>query len=279
MDFGGSWTEEKLEILGKYLNAYTTALKNQRFRLIYVDAFAGTGSWRSGVGYSPDDYDDFQEVHEGSARLALQVDDKPFDRLVFIEKDTARFWSLDKIRRENEHRCIELRNWDANDELPRFCRSMGKCDRAVVFLDPFATQVKWSTVEAIAKTKKIDCWILFPLMAITRMMPKENEPSEACSVRLDTVFGGREHWRDHLYQPSQQPPLFGGEELERPKGSDQIALLYQQRLKEVFTGVADMRRTLRNSKNSPMFELFFVAGNPKGASIAIDIADHILRRW
>ncbi len=27
LSFGGSWTEEKLEILRKYLNAYTTALK------------------------------------------------------------------------------------------------------------------------------------------------------------------------------------------------------------------------------------------------------------
>ncbi len=41
--FGGSWTKEKLDILQRYLNAYTTALKNQPFRLWYIDAFAGTG--------------------------------------------------------------------------------------------------------------------------------------------------------------------------------------------------------------------------------------------
>ena len=41
--FGGNWTRDKLRILEDYLKAYTTALKNQSFRLWYVDAFAGTG--------------------------------------------------------------------------------------------------------------------------------------------------------------------------------------------------------------------------------------------
>ena len=34
-DFGGRWTGEKLDMLEKYLNAYTTALKNTQFRLLY----------------------------------------------------------------------------------------------------------------------------------------------------------------------------------------------------------------------------------------------------
>jgi len=43
MDFGGPWTQHKLKILELYLDAYTTALKNQPFKLVYIDAFAGTG--------------------------------------------------------------------------------------------------------------------------------------------------------------------------------------------------------------------------------------------
>lgn len=42
--FGGLWTQEKLQVLEKYLQFYATALKNQPFTLHYVDAFAGTGS-------------------------------------------------------------------------------------------------------------------------------------------------------------------------------------------------------------------------------------------
>lgn len=43
MQFGGAWTEEKLGILERYLDAYTTALKSTPFKLVYIDAFAGTG--------------------------------------------------------------------------------------------------------------------------------------------------------------------------------------------------------------------------------------------
>ena len=41
--FGGTHTRLKLETIEKYLGAYTTALKNQRFETVYFDAFAGTG--------------------------------------------------------------------------------------------------------------------------------------------------------------------------------------------------------------------------------------------
>jgi len=41
--FGGDWTQEKLARIRSYLGAYTTVLKKQPFKLIYIDAFAGTG--------------------------------------------------------------------------------------------------------------------------------------------------------------------------------------------------------------------------------------------
>lgn len=41
--FGGEWTQKKLQVLEEYLERYNTALKNQPFRRIYIDAFAGTG--------------------------------------------------------------------------------------------------------------------------------------------------------------------------------------------------------------------------------------------
>jgi len=39
MQFGGEWTQEKLQILERYLDAYTTALKSKPFKLVYIDAF------------------------------------------------------------------------------------------------------------------------------------------------------------------------------------------------------------------------------------------------
>ena len=133
----------------------------------------------------------------------MAIDNKPFDGLVFIEKEASLAEALFRSMSEYPGRQIEIIQEDANHRVPRFCRSMGDFDRAVVFLDPYATEVSWSTVEAIAASKKIDCWILFPLMAVTRMMPTDKEPDEATASQLDRIFGGRDYWRQR-YQDSAQ---------------------------------------------------------------------------
>ena len=276
--FGGPWTREKLQILSRYLDEYTTALKNRPFRLIYVDAFAGEGTWRPGSEYS-NDYDDFREFFKGSARIALEIQDKQFDRLIFVEKDPERCRSLEMLRSEFSHRDISTLNDDAENALPAFCDQMERLDRAVVFLDPFATEVSWALVERLAQTQKVDCWILFPLGAISRMMPNTSEPSPQLAVQLDRVFGGREHWQD-IYSPSPQLSLFGDDPgQERESGSEQIANLYRERLKSVFEKVAPSGRALKNSKNSPMFQLLFAASNPVGAPLAVRIASYIIGKW
>ena len=280
--FGGPWTQQKLNILRLYLDAYTTALKNQPFRLIYVDAFAGEGSWRPGSAYSAD-YDDFRELHVGSPRIALEITDRPFDRLIFIEKDPQRFELLSKLQDEFANRDIEVLNQDAEVALPAFCQSLRVDERAVVFLDPFATEVSWAMVEEMAKTQKIDCWILFPLSAIARMMPRKSEPSTELARQLDRIFGERAHWQD-IYTTSPQPRLpfeFFENEIEKIRSSDssQIAHRYRDRLESIFAKVAPSGREFVNSKNSPMFQLFFAASNPRGAQIAVSIATHIIDNW
>ena len=275
--FGGGWTEEKLEILKRYLDAYTTALKEQPFQLIYVDAFAGEGQWRPSRAYSTDAYADYEEMRDGSSRIALSIQNKPFDRFLFIEKDINRYEELSKLKTEFPDCDIRIDNDDANYALVSFCNTMGDFDRAVVFLDPFATQVSWESVARLAETRKVDCWILFPLGAIARMMPTDREPPDALAAHLDRIFGGTDYWHS-VYIPSQQLSMFSNEpNLERTSGSDQIAENYRKRLERAFARVATTRRTLRNSRNSPMFELFFAASNPRGASIAQRIADDILR--
>lgn len=280
--FGGPWTREKLEILRSYLDDYTTALKYLDFKLIYVDAFAGAGTWRpeSPTSYSTAEYGEYRELHEGSPLIALEIDDKPFDEFVFIEKEPERCHSLAELIPKNPGRNINIRNEDANLALSLFCENMGNFDRAVVFLDPFATEVSWYTIDKLARTGKIDCWILFPLSAIARMMPTSHEPSEQLALQLDRIFGGREYWDEPVYHNRDQLSLFKNTlEKERKPGSELIADCYRNRLEEVFVEVAPTSRKLLNSKNSPMFELFFAASNRKGASVAVRIANHILSNW
>ena len=271
--FGGRWTEEKLDILERYLDTYTTALKDQKFSLWYIDAFAGTGQ----VELSADDQSEIRRFVSGSAERAINIADKPFDKLIFVEQDPDRCTELERLQAKNSDRNIEIKNFEANEYLSNLDDDW-RGRRGVLFLDPFATQIEWSTLERVASFQALDTWILFPVMAILRMLPRSHRPDdidERWVARLTTVFGD-ESWRD-LYQDRRQPDLFIPDAKERDSGIDGLLGIYKGKLAALFEDrFLQQSRTLRNSRNSALFEFMFCAGNPRGAGIAKGIAGHIL---
>ena len=83
-------TKRKLDVLDAYLSFFPLALKTKGFRLIYVDAFAGTGDVLLAEadaptlpGIAPE-----REAIDGSAVRALRAT-VPFDANVFIEKSKS----------------------------------------------------------------------------------------------------------------------------------------------------------------------------------------------
>lgn len=271
--YGGPWTVEKLEILEGYLNAYTTALKDQPFKLMYIDAFAGTGYVE--LAQNNQDANDFIR---GSAIRAVSIGDKPFDKLVFIEKDQDRCEELERLRGQHTGRDIQIENSDANEFLSELRQNWTQW-RGVLFLDPFGTQVEWSTIETIADFNALDTWILFPVWVISRMLPTSRRPddiAEGLVTRLNKVYGD-ENWRD-LYRPSPQGNLFGQAEHERSPGTDGLLKIYKDKLSGLFGNrFLTQSRTLKNSKNSALYEFLFCTGNPSGIGPAKRIAEHILK--
>lgn len=284
--FGGDWTEQKLSILADYLRAYNTALKKQPFQRVYVDAFAGTGYREKrqkefGLrGFFADLEEEApQQFLKGSAKRALEVQ-PPFHTYIFVESDADNVRSLERLREEHKDKSamIEVVQDDANAFVQDFCRQEDwRSTRAVLFLDPFATQVEWATIEAVAATKAIDLWYLFPSMAVNRLLA--NDPNKACRERLDAVFGAAT-WFEAFYRTQRLDDIFGEPLDVVRKACDFQALgrFFTNRLKSIFAGVAERPKVLCNSKGSPLFHLFFAAGNPKGAPIAVRIANHLLRK-
>src|SRR5581483_6355928 len=98
----------KLQVLGKYLESYTTALKKTSFQKLYIDAFAGTG-YRDARRHEEESqqstlFPDMVEAEpqsflDGSARLALQVEPR-FDHYVFIERSLERCALLESLKSE-----------------------------------------------------------------------------------------------------------------------------------------------------------------------------------
>ena len=273
--YGGPWTREKLNILEKYLNAYTTALKDQSFKLMYIDAFAGSGR----IKLPSDDEDgDVSGFVSGSAERAIKIEDKPFDKLIFIEKDQNQYAHLKCLRTKYSNRNITIAQSEANDFLSDLQEDWNDW-RGVLFLDPFATEVKWATIKTIADFKALDTWILFPTSAIARMLPRSKEPSDISpewANRLTTVFGD-ESWK-RLYRESPQRDLFDLLEVERDPGIMGLISIYKSNLKRLLGNrFLQESKTLRNSKNSALFEFLFFVGNPSGIKPAKNIAEHILK--
>jgi three-Cys-motif partner protein len=263
-------------------------MSKQSFRFAYIDAFAGTGyrtlkrqQNQKELMFPEFAEQDTLQFTAGSARIALQIRPR-FTKYIFIEKDESRFSELKKLKDEfpDIQDDIILINADSNGYLQDLCRNYSwRKNRAVLFLDPFGMQVRWETIEAIAETRAIDLWILFPLgVAVNRLLRRDAQINPAWRQRLNDMFG-TEDWFDAFYETRASVNLFG-EQVSTEKIGDfgSISRYFVNRLSQIFAGVADNPLPLYNSRGNPLYLLCFATGNPKGAKTAIKIAQDILRR-
>lgn len=274
--FGGSWTEQKLNCVSKYLSAYTTIMNKQNFKFAYVDAFAGTGYRELKLDEDQKEIlfpelisQEILNFRQGSVRNALEV--KPrFQKYFFIEQDEHNFSELKKLKDEFVQKQdflpddIECLQSDANTFLDDFCNKEWERHRALVFLDPFGMQVEWKTIQSIAKTKAIDLWLLFPIGTVNRLLKRNGDIRPSIQEKLNLFFGN-ETWYDVFYKIAQQIPMFEVQNQWVKTGDIfiEIERYFVKRLKEIFSGVAEKPLPLRNSKNVPLYLLCFAAGNPK----------------
>lgn len=286
-EFGGAWTQQKLECLAKYLSAYTTIFRAnpraQHFETSYVDAFAGTGYMKIPeiplFQLMPELAEGAEEYQKGSVVRSLEVE-PGFGHYFFIEKDAERFRELRALRNRFPKKDISLSQEDANVFLRRWCAEFDNSRfRAVVFLDPFGTNVSWSSIESIARTKAVDLWILFPIFAVNRMLIRGRKPPESWSRRLTELLGTR-NWENEFYTTFRST-LFENAGLESPEiiekvaDYDKIGTFFVSRLRSTFVAAADPL-VLSNSRGSPLYLLCFAAGNQRGATTGLKIAKDII---
>jgi three-Cys-motif partner protein len=282
--FGSSHTEEKLQHLEEYLKAYSTALKNQNFRLIYFDAFAGTGDIEIG-SEAPliAQVDEYKPFIAGSAQRALNLG-TAFDEYIFVEKRAKNVRELRKLR--DQHASIasrvKIKKSDANASLIDFCEGTDwRQTRAVVFLDPFGNQIHWATLEAIAKTKGIDLWYLFPSgLGVFRQISREGTIDPTHEASVDSIFGTRD-WQSAFVNRLTQADLFGERSETARIATTQVITAYMiGRMKTIFRGGVLDESVPLGSKGNHMYSLLFAWANPgKAASkLAKTLAGAVLGR-
>lgn len=311
--FGGNWSDVKLNAVREYFSAYNRALSQTSFTRVYIDGFAGGGRVKPTQRAKENDkfsndYELFSPIAErvsdeltvdeievaeaekfrhGSPLLALEAD-PPFHEFIFIERDAEVLAELQKQVNEAgtaNGRSIQYICEDANDALSRISCLNWRAQRATLFLDPFALHVRWETLVAIAGTQAMDMWLLFPAMAVNRMLPRNAEVPEAWAKRLDETFGDSS-WRQAFYAKPEPPatqdmfqdllPAAKDEKLDDPFG--RLSSYVTTRLKTIFADAVDKPLILKTASGSPLFLLCFAVANKRGAPIAKRIADHILNK-
>jgi len=310
--FGGNWTDLKLAVVKEYFTQFNTALSNTKFKRVYIDAFAGGGrvipkvdknyapkitskedlfSGHPNTGSTQPD-DENVEIEEenfrhGSPLLALETN-PPFNEFIFIERDEPTLNQLKQQISDNrmaKGRPVQYLPEDANTALSRISNTDWNGRRAVIFLDPFALEIRWSTLVAIAQTKAMDMWLLFPAMAVNRMLPRSAEVPEDWAKRLDETFGDSS-WKAEFYAKPGPPSIddFFPDSLPEAKEAkldDPFGRLNRyvvRRLKTVFAGVVEEALVLKTSSGTPLFLLCFAVANENGAPIAKKIASHIMKK-
>jgi three-Cys-motif partner protein len=291
-NWGGNWTEEKLNAFEKYVNAYLTIMNKHRdkrkWKLIYFDAFAGSGS-RNAIDTQEENQSFFDErditqdelsVYKGAAERVVCIAQHGFDYYYFIENnEKARKDLEEKLNALNHNNKLKLifRGSDANEQICIMADAMKKDKKlcALTLLDPFGMQVEWSSIEKLAGTKT-DLWVLIPSgIGINRLLDTEGK-----LIHIDkqvSCFGISEvEIRDYFYKEREPEPGFFGSESQIKKVEEpikRIAELYIERLKLLFPQVTDRPLEMINSRNCPIYHFAFASNNPTAKKIASDIIE------
>lgn len=269
-DIVGKWSEEKLELLEKYLQAYVRIMNKQKQKWLkafhFIDAFAGSGQARA---------KDEERYIAGSPLRAIQCE-PPFDCLWFIELSSKRVGKLKELQQEFPNRCIKILQGDCNKTLrqkiiPLITRESKQ--RGLVFLDPYGLQVEWQTVVALAEAKTFDVFVNFPLMAVTRILKRDEPPKDWAKERLNKVFGN-DKWIESLYYSYREFRLFEKQPTVRVVRdvirAEWLARIYANQVSGLFPFVSEAV-IMKNSKNAPLYALFLASHNKTAVKIVNDI--------
>jgi three-Cys-motif partner protein len=207
-----------------------------------------------------------------------------FDHFRFIEKDAERCAALEKLKGLHPRADIVVLPGEANQILRElvhqdpWARRDRSNSRGVVFLDPYALHVDWTTLQALASTLVFDVWYLFPIRDTIRQLAHNFEGIGPKEPMLDRLLGSE--WRE-LYsiapEADSRRDLFDEQaehEMRRVVSVSQFEQWLKKRLESQFKFVSEPLPIL-STPSRQAFSLFLGVSNP--GKPAIDLAKKFVR--
>lgn len=260
----GYWTEAKLGLLGRYLDAFTTATKRKATERIYLDAFAGEGR-----GLSRTTGEEF----ESSARIALGVDDPPFTRLRFFEFGRTATRLEEELRRDFPGRDVQVIRGDCNETIPAVVADLRRADLAwaptFAFLDPDGMELHWDTIRALADHKrdrkyKVELWLLFNTPGLMRVLRKDINALQPHEEALATRLFGSERWA------AIQALRFEGD-IDPPEAREEFVNLFRWQLERDLGYRWTHALEIKNLRGQPLYHMVFATDSEAGNRIMANL--------
>lgn len=189
--YWGFWTRGKLDLLHRYLDAFTTASKSAGER-IYLDLFGGQAVNRERLTGADLD---------GSAKIALSISDPDFTQLRFFEQEPYASRLRESLNSDFPSRHFEVVAGDCNSTISEVLARLSSLNWAptFAFVDPTGPDIHWSTLESLARfkkptTTKTEIWILLAAGMFTRTLPTDGTVRPEDALKLTTMYG-TEQWR------------------------------------------------------------------------------------
>lgn len=282
-EWGGPWTEKKLEAFSKYVWSYLTIMKKFPYwKTIYFDGFAGSGTREKQVNADLMQQlkitEEEERTYKGAAERVLGLQKLGFDFYYFIDKKGSSLNKLkEKLDDQFKNKTIVYRSGDANHQITELAKALRTKDyAALVFLDPFGMQIDWNSIAELKDTRS-DVWILVPTgVIVNRLLDRAGKLE--FSDKLQSFFGlPIKDIKTHFYKEKKVQTLFGEEEIitKVSQPIDKIARLYAERMKTIWKHVTEEPLVLKNRNGTPIFHFVFASNNQNAIKIAKQIIQNI----
>lgn len=287
-EWGGTWTQKKLQAFSKYVWAYLAIMKKYNYwQTIYFDGFAGSGTRNKET--KTELYkqlrltENDENLYKGAAELILNTSiEHQFDFYYFIDLNESSLKklvvTLQKLDAAKNKKLV-FKPGDSNQWIKELATAMKTHPNkyaSLILLDPFGMQINWESIAALKYTRS-DVWILVPTgVIVNRLLDKAGKLTHL--DKLQSFFGlNEEEIRSRFYKKENKQTLFGEQEVvekvSRP--IELIAEIYIDRLKTIWKEVTEKPLVLKNSMNTLIFHFVFASNNKKAVKIAKDIIKSI----
>ena len=239
-------TAKKHEILRTYFEAWLPIMSKFNGRIVYIDGFAGPGSYSGGEDGSP--LVVLKAAREHTYPITCNL------HCVFVEADPRRFQHLEAALLDiaptlPSFLTYEVLHGTSDEHLTKaFSVIQGnrpRVDPTLVFIDPFGfSQTPFETIRAILQNARCEVLINFMYEEVNRFLAHDDHADT-----YDRLFG-TSAWR--RLSPSLRP----GDRKQ------QIRDIYMRQLRTVATYVHAFE--MRNQSNNTDYFLFFATNNLRG---------------